>query len=40
MCIWKRIESITIIDSKFYLIHLEIRPDGYKYYPATEEESS
>src|SRR5687768_12243010 len=39
MYLWKRIGPVARIEQKPYLIHMEIRPDGYQYFPTTEEES-
>ena len=40
MYVWKRIGPNARIEQKPYLIHLEIRPDGYKYFPTSDEEKS
>jgi len=38
MYVWKRIGPNARIEQKPYLIHVEIRPDGYKYFETKEDE--
>lgn len=39
MYVWKRIGPNARIEQKPYLIHMEIRPDGYQYFETKEEET-
>lgn len=37
MYVWKRIGLERDIGEKIFEIHLEIKPDGYNYYPTIED---